>query len=48
MNAILGASSGSGSKVFNDILLSGQKAILTERINAAMYEKIQGSLVKWR
>ena len=43
-----GESSGSGGKApFNDVL-SGQKAILSERINAALYEKIQGNLVKWR
>ena len=42
-----GGSSGSGSKVFNDIL-NGSKAVLTERINAAIYEKVQGNLVKWR
>lgn len=35
-----GDSSGSGSKVFNEMLLNGQKAVLTERINAAIYEKI--------
>jgi hypothetical protein len=34
-----GGSSGSGSKVFNDIL-NGSKAVLTERINAAIYEKV--------
>ena len=42
-----GGSSGSGSKVFMDGL-NGQKAVLTERINAALHEKVQGSLVKWR
>jgi hypothetical protein len=42
-----GGSSGSGSKVFND-MLNGSKAILTDRINAAIYEKVQGNLVKWR
>jgi len=42
-----GGSSGSGSKVLIDGL-NGSKAVLTERINAALHEKVQGSLIKWR
>ena len=42
-----GSSGGSGSKVLNDMLI-GSKAILADRINAAIYEKVQGNLVKWR
>jgi len=44
---VLGGSSGSGSKMFNEVI-AGSKAVLTERINAAMNEKVQGNLVKWR
>jgi hypothetical protein len=38
---------GTASKNFNDIL-SGQKAIFTNRVVAPASEKIQGNLKKWK